>query len=70
MKAQNNSKKKLTSRLRYKKISNVKKGGDLDRDEIVKKLNGRTLMVYFVLLNKKLVLLSSAAKKIEERLDR
>ncbi|KKK41287.1 hypothetical protein LCGC14_1029180 [marine sediment metagenome] len=55
MKAQNNPKKKLTSRLGYKKKSKVKKGEDLDRDKIVKNLNGRTLMVYFVLLNKKLI---------------
>ncbi len=53
MKAQNNTKKKLSSHLRRKKKSKVKHGGDLDRDEIVKNLNGRTLMVYFVLLNKK-----------------
>ncbi len=55
MKAQKNTKKKLTSRLGQKKKSKVKNGEDLDRDEIVKNLNGRTLMVYFALLNKKFI---------------
>jgi hypothetical protein len=55
LKVEKISKKKLTSRSRQVKRSKVKEGEDLDRDEIVKNLNGRTLMVYFVLLNKKLI---------------
>ena len=45
--------KKLTFRLKHDEKSKVKNARDLNRDEIVKDLNGRTLMVYFVLLNKK-----------------
>ena len=50
---QNNIKKKLAFRINHKKKSEGKKDNDLNRDKIVRNLNGRTLMVYFVLLNKK-----------------
>ncbi len=51
----NNIKKKLVFRINRNKKSKKKNVTDLDRGEIVKKLNGRTLMVYFVLLNKKFI---------------
>lgn len=47
--------KKLTFRLKHDKKSEDENVRDLNRDEIVKNLNGRTLMVYFVLLNKKFI---------------
>jgi len=52
---QNNIKKKLAFRTNRDKKSEAEKVRKLDRDEIVKNLNGRTLMVYFVLLNKKFI---------------
>jgi len=50
---QNNIKKKQAFRIDRDKKSQEKKVKKLNQDEIVKNLNGRTLMVYFVLLNKK-----------------
>ncbi|MFX0022081.1 MAG: hypothetical protein ACFE9S_07120 [Candidatus Hermodarchaeota archaeon] len=51
MNIQKNKKKILQSRSKDDQIS--KDNGILNRDKIKKNLNGRTLMVYFVLLNKK-----------------
>lgn len=51
----NNIKKKHAFRINRNKKSKDKNARDLNRDEIVKNLNGRTLMVYFILLNKKFI---------------
>jgi hypothetical protein len=61
----NNKKKKPDFRLKSKKKSSVKNRDDLDRDDITKNLNGRTLMVYFVLLNKK----SIGVRDLQRHLD-
>jgi hypothetical protein len=50
---QENKKKTKVSRLKDEKTSQVRNSGKLNRDEIVNNLTGRTLMIYFVLLNKK-----------------
>jgi hypothetical protein len=62
---QNNSKKKRPFRINPKKKSGEEKVNDLDRDEIVKNLNGRTLMVYFVLLNKKFIGVRDLQRQLE-----
>jgi len=51
----NNIKKKRVFHINRNKKSKDKNARDLNRDEIVKNLNGRTLMVYFILLNKKFI---------------
>jgi hypothetical protein len=53
LESENTEKKTPIPRLKDEKISKTKDNEDLNRDAIVKDLNGRTLMVYFVLLNKK-----------------
>ncbi len=55
MTVQNNIKKKLAFRTNRDKKSEAKNVRKLNQDDIVKNLNGRTLMVYFVILNKKLI---------------
>ncbi len=60
------TKKKLSfPRLKGDKTSKTKKIEDLNRDEIVKNLTGRTLMVYFILLNKK----SIGVRDLQRHLD-
>lgn len=44
-----------SSHLKKKKALSFKKSEKLNRDEIVSNLTGRTLMIYFVLLNKKTI---------------
>lgn len=58
-------KKTPIPRLKDKKISKVKNNEGLNRDAIVKDLNGRTLMIYFVLLNKK----SIGVRDLQRHLD-
>ncbi|MFX0000085.1 MAG: hypothetical protein ACFE88_08180 [Candidatus Hermodarchaeota archaeon] len=65
MTKQNKIKKSPLSRLRGDKSPKVKDNGILNRDEVIKSLNGRTLMVYFVLLNKK----SIGVRELQRHLD-
>lgn len=65
MTIENNKKKTPISRPKEDKTSHVKKSKNLNRDEIVKHLYGRTLMVYFVLLNKK----SIGVRDLQRHLD-
>jgi hypothetical protein len=60
-----NKKKKPFTRQKDDKSSNVKNAGVLNREKVVKNLNGRTLMVYFVLLNKK----SIGVRELQRHLD-
>jgi hypothetical protein len=53
IKEQNNKESNDYSHQKEKKAVITKKSEKLDRDEIVSNLTGRTLMIYFVLLNKK-----------------
>jgi hypothetical protein len=53
LKIQKNKKKTPVTRLKGEVPSQAKIENNLDRDEIVKNLHGQTLMIYFVLLNKK-----------------
>ena len=53
MTEQNDKDGKLESQHKEKKGLSGKKRKDLSRNEIISNLTGRTLMVYFVLLNKK-----------------
>ena len=55
LKEQDNKESKGTFHLKEKDALPVKNSGKLNRDEIVSNLTGRTLMVYFVLLNKKTI---------------
>ena len=55
MTEQNNKDKTLESHHKDKKIFPVKSSGKLSRDEVLSNLTGRTLMIYFVLLNKKTI---------------
>jgi hypothetical protein len=52
-------------RLKRKKTSKDQCDDKLNRDNIVKNLNGTTLMVYFVLLNKKLI----GVRELQRHLD-
>lgn len=62
---QENKKKTKVSRLKDEKTSQVRNSGKLNRDEIVNNLTGRTLMIYFVLLNKK----SIGVRELQRHLD-
>ncbi len=53
MKEQNDKERTLESPHKEKKGLSDKKSEELNRNEVISKLTGRTLMVYFVLLNKK-----------------
>ena len=55
MTIESNKKKTPTQPSKDDETPNAIKSKILNRDEIVKHLHGRTLMVYFVLLNKKLI---------------
>ena len=61
----NAKKKPPRHRLKGDKTSKTKNIEDLNRDEIVKNLTGRTLMIYFVLLNKK----SIGVRDLQRHLD-
>lgn len=52
---QDHKKKSGTSDLKEKKAPTLRDSEKLNRDEIVSNLTGRTLMIYFVLLNKKTI---------------
>lgn len=62
---QNNKKKSPLPRLKGDKTSKTETNENLNRGEIAKNLNGRTLMVYFVLLNKK----SIGVRDLQRHLD-
>jgi len=62
---QNSKDKPRIPPLKDKKIFPDKKRGEMNRDEVVKNLTGRTLMVYFVLLNKK----SIGVRELQRHLD-
>ena len=51
--------------MRGDKSAKIKDDGVLNREKVVKNLNGRTLMVYFVLLNKK----SIGVRELQRHLD-
>ena len=53
MVSKNTEKETPTPRLKGEKTPKAKDSEDLNRDAIVKDLNGRKIMVYFFLLNKK-----------------
>ncbi len=53
MTEQNDKERPLESPLKDKKKLPDKNSGKLSRDEVISNLTGRTLMIYFVLLNKK-----------------
>ncbi len=55
MSIENNNKKPVIDRLRKKKTPQVNNVKILNREEIIKHLHGRTLMIYFVVLNKKTI---------------
>ena len=48
-----------------KSSTNISKENALNREEILKKLNGRTLMIYFVLLNK----ITVGVRELQRHLD-
>jgi len=54
-KKQDNKESIGSTDLNKKKAPSLKTSDKLDRDEIVSNLTGRTLMIYFVLLNKKTI---------------
>jgi len=54
-KEQNNKESNGSTHLKKKRALSIKKSEKLNRDEIVRNLTGRTLMIYFVLLNKKTI---------------
>ena len=62
---ENNNKKPVISRLRKKKAPQVNNVKDITREDILKHLHGRTLMIYFVVLNKK----SIGVRDLQRRLD-
>ncbi|GAH14244.1 unnamed protein product, partial [marine sediment metagenome] len=62
---QNNIKKKPAFRINRKKKLKDENVRELNRDEIVKNLNGRTLMVYFVILNKKSIGVRELQRQLE-----
>ena len=55
MTPQNNTENTHKPQIKEKGILSNKKIKKLNRDELVSNLTGRTLMIYFVLLNKKLI---------------
>ncbi|MHA2125893.1 MAG: winged helix-turn-helix domain-containing protein [Promethearchaeota archaeon] len=61
-KNKNNS---IETNMKNEKISFSQRKGSMNRDEIIKTLTGRTLMVYFVLLNKK----SIGVRELQRHLD-
>ena len=65
MTEQNNIKKKPAFRINRKKKLKDENVRELNRDEIVKNLNGRTLMVYFVILNKKSIGVRELQRQLE-----
>lgn len=65
MPIENNKKKRVINRLRKKKTPEVNNVKDINREEIVKHLHGRTLMIYFVVLNKK----SVGVRELQRQLD-
>lgn len=65
MPIENNNKKRVINRLRKKKTPQVNNVKDINREEIVKHLHGRTLMIYFVVLNKK----SVGVRDLQRQLD-
>ena len=65
MPIENNNKKRVINRLRKKKTPQVNNVKDINREEIVKHLHGRTLMIYFVVLNKK----SVGVRELQRQLD-
>ena len=64
-KEQNNKENSGSSDLKEKKAPSLKKSEKLNRDEIVSNLTGRTLMIYFVLLNKKAI----GVRELQRHLD-
>lgn len=65
MTPQNNNKKSHKPRIKEEGIPSDKKIEKLNRDELVSNLTGRTLMIYFVLLNKKLI----GVRELQRHLD-
>ena len=65
MPIEKNNKKRVINRLRKKKTPQVNNVKDINREEIVKHLHGRTLMIYFVVLNKK----SVGVRELQRQLD-
>lgn len=65
MTEQNDEDRTLDPHLKDKKVFPVKSSEKLSRDEVVSNLTGRTLMVYFVLLNKK----SIGVRELQRHLD-
>ncbi|MFX1499554.1 MAG: hypothetical protein ACFFDH_01165 [Promethearchaeota archaeon] len=55
----------LDSDHKIKKTPSIRNSGKLNRDNVVSNLTGRTLMVYFVLLNKK----SIGVRELQRHLD-
>lgn len=64
-KEQDNKEGNDSSHLKEKKAIITRKSENLDRDEIVSNLTGRTLMIYFVLLNKKKI----GVRELQRHLD-
>lgn len=64
-KEQNERKDKKSDYQKDKKVPISRKSQKIDRDEIVSNLTGRTLMIYFVLLNKKTI----GVRELQRHLD-
>ncbi|MHA2288714.1 MAG: hypothetical protein ACXABG_07995 [Promethearchaeota archaeon] len=62
---QDNKENSGSSDLKEKKAPSLKKSQKLNRDKIVSNLTGRTLMIYFVLLNKKTI----GVRELQRHLD-
>ena len=65
MTSQNDKVNSKKHRIKVNGIQSEKKSEKLNRDELVSKLTGRTLMIYFVLLNKK----SIGVRELQRHLD-
>jgi hypothetical protein len=65
MTSENNKGSSQKPRIKEKRIQSDKKIENLNRDELVSNLTGRTLMIYFVLLNKK----SIGVRELQRHLD-
>ncbi|MBY9008727.1 MAG: hypothetical protein KGD74_02530 [Candidatus Lokiarchaeota archaeon] len=65
MTSENNKENSQKPRIKEKGIPSVKKIETLNRDKLVSNLTGRTLMIYFVLLNKK----SIGVRELQRHLD-
>ena len=65
MKPQNNKENSQKPHIKEKGIQSDKKIEKLNRNELVSNLTGRTLMIYFVLLNKK----SIGVRELQRHLD-